>query len=120
MKTAKNAILSISFFLLPALTYASTQSVNCSEVIGQLKQMKQAQLAVQGSLIANHEMMADSMESYSDALKSSGGKAHKTVAESMSTASESLRKRGEKGQSLAKQLAEQTDEIIQIAEKCLN
>ncbi|AZZ37978.1 hypothetical protein CIK05_14585 [Bdellovibrio sp. qaytius] len=92
---------------------------DCSQVVSQLRQMKAAQMAVQTSLIKNHDMVADSMDSYADALKESSGRAHKTVANSMLTASTSLRKRGEKGQELAEKLAEQTDLIIKSVENCL-
>jgi hypothetical protein len=92
---------------------------DCSNVISQLRDMKAAQVAVQTSLIRNHDMMADSMDSYADALKESQGRAHKTVTSSMLTASSSLRKRGEKGQDLAEKLSDQTEEIIKIVENCL-
>lgn len=92
---------------------------DCSQLVSQMRQMKAAQLSVQTSLINNHEMVADSLDSYADALKESSGKAHKTVSNSMLTASSSLRKRGEKGQELAEKLASQTDLIIKSVENCL-
>lgn len=92
---------------------------DCSRVVSQLREMKAAQLAVQTSLIKNHDMVADSLDSYADALKESSGRAHKTVSNSMLSASESLRKRGEKGQDLAQKLLEQTDVIIKNVENCL-
>lgn len=107
----------IILFLVISPLFASAN--DCSQLVSQLRQMKSAQLAVQDSLIKNHEMMADSMESYADALKESSGRAHKTVSNSMLTASSSLRKRGEKGQELAEKLAEQTDLIIKNVENCL-
>lgn len=107
----------IVLFLLISPLFASAN--DCSQLVSQLRQMKSAQLAVQDSLIKNHEMMADSMESYADALKESSGRAHKTVSTSMLTASSSLRKRGEKGQELAEKLADQTDLIIKNVENCL-
>lgn len=108
-------LVSLSLFL-PSLGYSA---VSCSQAIEDLRQMKAAQLAVQGSLIKNHDMMAESMESYAEALKDSSGKAHKTVESSMVSAASSLRKRGEKGQELADQLAQKTDEIIKEVENCL-
>ncbi|MCM2352145.1 MAG: hypothetical protein NDI63_00920 [Pseudobdellovibrio sp.] len=107
----------IALLLLISPLFASAN--DCSQAVAQLRQMKAAQLSVQDSLIKNHEMMADSMESYADALKESSGRAHKTVSNSMLTASSSLRKRGEKGQELAEKLAEQTDLIIKNVENCL-
>lgn len=104
-------------FLVLGPLYASAN--DCSQVLSQLRDMKKAQMAVQTSLIQNHEMVADSLDSYADALKESSGRAHKTVANSMLTASDSLRKRGEKGQGLAEKLASQTDLIIKNVENCL-
>lgn len=103
------------FGLLPMFAFAS----ECSQVLSQLREMKSAQMAVQSSLIRNHDMMADSLDSYADALKESQGRAHKAVSSNMLTASESLRKRGEKGQDLAEKLAEKTEEIIKNVENCL-
>lgn len=105
-------------FILVVLPLSSFAN-DCSNIVSQLREMKSAQLAVQTSLIRNHDMMADSMDSYADALKESQGKAHKTVTSSMLTASSSLRKRGEKGQDLAEKLSEQTEEIIKAVENCL-
>lgn len=98
--------------------YAS-QSNECDSIISNLKQMKKAQVAVQGSLISNHEMLADSLDSYSDALRSSAGRAHKTVSDSMLKAASSLKERGRKGSELSQKLSDQTDELIKIIEKCL-
>lgn len=105
--------------ILLVLSPLSVFANDCSQVVSQLRQMKAAQMSVQTSLINNHEMVADSLDSYADALKESSGKAHKTVSNSMLTASSSLRKRGEKGQELAEKLAEQTDLIIKSVENCL-
>lgn len=107
--------LILFFVLSPMFAFAN----DCSQVVSQLREMKAAQVAVQTSLIKNHEIVADSLDSYADALKESSGRAHKTVSNSMLTASNSLRKRGEKGQDLAEKLAEQTDIIIKSVEGCL-
>lgn len=92
---------------------------NCSQIVSLMRDMKSAQKAVQESLIRNHEMVADSLDSYSDALSESQGRAHKTVTSSMRTASDSLRKRGDKGQELADKLADQTDLLIKKVSDCL-
>lgn len=109
----KTLFFALSVF--PLLTFAD----DCSQLASQLREMKSAQLAVQTSLIRNHDMVADSLESYADALKESQGRAHKTVSNSMNTAASSLRKRGEKGQDLADKLAEQTDLLVKSVENCL-
>lgn len=108
-----------TIILLLVMSPLFVQANDCSQLGAQLRQMKAAQLAVQTSLIKNHDMVADSLDSYADALKESSGRAHKTVSNSMITASSSLRKRGEKGQELAEKLAEQTDVVIKNVENCL-
>lgn len=108
-----------TIILLLVISPLFAQASDCSALVSQLRQMKEAQLAVQGSLIKNHDMVADSLDSYADALKESSGRAHKTVSNSMLTAASSLRKRGEKGQELAEKLADQTDLIIKSVENCL-
>ena len=56
---------------------------SCDDVISELQAMKKAQSSIQESLIANHGLFAGSMESYADALSSTGGRVHKTVSSNM-------------------------------------
>lgn len=97
----------------------SYASVSCDKIIENLKQMKKAQVVIQDSLISNHNMMADSLDSYSDALGISGGKAYKTIKSNMSVSANSYRKRGQKAQELADKLADQTEELIKEVQNCL-
>ena len=62
------------------MSFAKT---NCSDIISELKQMKTAQSSVHATLVSNHEMMAQSLESYSEALTSSAGRAYKAISENM-------------------------------------
>ena len=101
------------------LVMVQASQSDCDSIITHLKQMKKAQTAVQSSLINNHEMLAESLESYSDALSSSGGRAYKTISASMIKASTSLKERGNKGAQLSQKLSDQTDELIKIIEKCI-
>ncbi len=91
----------------------------CEQLIEQLKQMKKAQLSVHQSLIANHDLIAQSLESYSEALRDSTGRAYKVVETNMTKAAQSLKGRGEKGQDVALKLSQQTDELIKIAANCV-
>lgn len=104
---------------LSTVVVAQIASANCGQLLEDLRQMKKAQESVQSSLISNHEMMAASLESYSDALKQTSGKAHKAVSQNMARAVVSLRERGLKAQNIANQLSEKTEDLIQQAEKCL-
>ena len=111
----------IVFIALPIFltVQSSFAAQDCDSIINQLKQMKKAQSAVQSSLIANHDMLADSLDSYSDALKSTAGRAHKSVEDNMAKAAGSIRERGRKGADLSQKLSDKTDELINLIEKCL-
>lgn len=98
---------------------AFAKSSECSGIIEQLRQMKTAQTSVQQSLVANHEILAQSLESYADALSDSAGRAHKAISDNMVKASESIRQRGLKAQSISKKLETNTDDLIKSVEKCL-
>ena len=111
-----NFFLILFFLFLSDISFAKT---NCSDIISELKQMKTAQSSVHATLVSNHEMMAQSLESYSEALISSAGRAHKAISENMKTAAKSLRERGLKAQNISKKLETNTDEIIKSVEKCL-
>lgn len=119
MKTGRQ-ILGILFFVVQmASVSAVAKSTNCSEVLAQLRQMKSAQASIQQTLVSNHEMMAQSLESYSDALSESAGRAHKTISENMSKAANSLRQRGLSAQNISEKLDLATDQLIKSVEKCL-
>lgn len=115
----------ISFLILAVSTYGAKPALrksaadDCASFISDFKQMRQAQESIQQSLIANHDMMADSLENYADTLKETSGKAYKQVTENMHKASESVRKRKTKAQDIAKEFAEKTLELQKTAEKCL-
>jgi ABC-type transporter MlaC component len=76
-----------------AATTRTPNSEVCGSFLRDMKQMKEAQESIQQSLISNHDMMADSLETYADALKETSGKAYKKISENMYKASESVRKR---------------------------
>ena len=95
------------------------KDVSCAELPVLLQQMKLAQTSVQEGLISNHEMFAQSLESYSDSLSASAGRAYKAISENMKKATDSVRKRAEKAQGLSKKLETSTDELIKTVEKCL-
>lgn len=95
------------------------KSISCADLPTVLQDMKKAQQSIHQSLIGNHEMMAQSLDSYTDALVQTGGKAHKTVSENMKKASTSLRDRADKAQVIALKLNENTEEVLKTVEKCL-
>lgn len=108
----------IAIVLLPVLAEAKDVA-KCDQLVEHLKQMKKAQLSVHQSLIANHDLIAQSLESYAEALNDSSGRAYKAVESNMTKAAQSLKERGEKGQDVALKLSQQTDELIKIAANCL-
>ncbi len=103
--------------IVSSISFAKTS--DCSAVVEQLRQMKVAQASVQESLVSNHEMMAQSLESYADAISESAGRAHKSISENMTKAAGSLRQRGLKAQGISKKLETNTDDLIKSVEKCL-
>lgn len=106
----------IIFILLLGTTASAAE---CTTFLSDLKQMKLAQESIQESLISNHDMMADSLETYADALKQTSGKAYKKVSENMYKAGESVRKRKTKAQEIAKEFSEKALELQKTAEKCI-
>ena len=108
----------MALMMFPLLAHAKDEA-KCDQLVEHLKQMKKAQLSVHQSLIANHDLIAQSLESYAEALHDSSGRAYKAVEANMTKSARSLKERGEKGQSVALKLSEQTDELIKIAANCL-
>ena len=94
-------------------------SEECATFLSDFRQMKEAQVSIQQSLISNHEVMAESLDTYADALKETSGKAYKKITENMYKASESIRKRKTKAQSISKEFDEKSLEILKTAEKCV-
>ena len=97
----------------------STYAQDCADIVSELQAMKRAQNAIQMSLVANHNIIADSMESYADALSATAGRAHKTVSGSLQESAMSFRDRGQKARGTAKKLDAATAELIQKITKCL-
>jgi ElaB/YqjD/DUF883 family membrane-anchored ribosome-binding protein len=105
---------------VPARAAASLPAADdCKSFVSDLKQMKQAQESIQQSLISNHDMMADSLETYADALTETSGKAYKKISENMAKAGESIRKRKTKAQEISKEFSEKASEMLKTAEKCI-
>ena len=102
-------------FVLSTSTYAQ----DCSDIVSEMQAMKRAQNTIQMSLVANHNIIADSMESYADALSATAGRAHRTVSSSLQESAMSFRDRGQKAQGTAKKLDAATADLIQRITKCL-
>lgn len=81
--------------------------------------MKQAQSSIQMSLISNNNIFANTLESYSEALSESGGKAFKTISSNMNSSVVSIRERGVKAHSTSLKLNEATEDLIERIAKCL-
>jgi arginine utilization protein RocB len=108
------------FIITSAIVMYSISSwANCSDVIADLRAMKEAQTAIQSSLVSNHAMFASTLESYSDALTETAGKAHKVVSSNMMSSAESFRNRGLQARKTALKLEDATEELIQRISKCI-
>ena len=108
------------FIIVCAILLSSLSSfASCTDLISELKSMREAQSSIQMSLISNHAMFASTLESYSEALSQSGGKVHRVVSSNMSSSADSFRNRGLRAQKTALKLDEATDDLIQRLTKCL-
>lgn len=108
-------MIAIFGLLLAKIAIAS----ECKELVTELNAMKQAQQSVISSLVADNEVYAGTMESYSSALKETAGRAHKTITHNMDKSSKSVRDRGLKAQKTAQKLDVATNDLIQRLSKCL-
>lgn len=102
------------------LMYSLSTWASCADVISELRAMKEAQTTIQGSLVSNHAMFASTLESYSEALTETAGKAHKVVSSNMVSSAESFRNRGLQARKTALKLDEATEDLIQRISKCIN
>ena len=107
-------VLCLSWFVA-----ISAFAEDCSDVAAEMEAMKKAQGAIQASLVANHHMIADTMESYSEALSSTAGRAYKTISSNMLNSSTSIRERSQKAKKTAIKLDQATSELMQKITKCL-
>ncbi len=106
--------------IVSAIVLCSLSSfANCGDLVSELKSMREAQNSIQMSLISNHAMFASTLESYSQALTESSGKAHRVVSTNMMSSSDSFRSRGLKAQKTALKLDEATEDLIQRLSRCL-
>ena len=109
----------ITVLCLGWLVTLSAAAEDCSDVTAEMEAMKKAQGAIQASLVANHHMIADTMESYAEALSSTAGRAYKTISSNMLNSSTSIRERSLKAKKTAIKLDQATTELIQKITKCL-
>lgn len=110
--------INILFFVLGLSLKASANE--CASLVESLKGLQKAQDSVNGSLVKNHELMAETLLSYSEALTESKGKAHLSIANNMNKISESFKARGSKAKVLSEAISLKTDELIKLAEKCIS
>lgn len=88
-------------------------------LVSELQAMKKANSTIHASLISNHEMFSTTLESYSEALSETAGRAHKTVSENMLSSAQSFRERGLKAQKMSKKLDQASNDLIERVAKCL-
>lgn len=117
MKKMFSLVLATSFLSFSSICHAT--SGDCANFLSDFKQMTVAADSIQQSLISNHDMMADSIDTYADGLKESSGKAYKKIVENMYKAGESVRKRKTKAQDISKEFALKANELLKTAEKCV-
>ena len=64
--------------------------------------------------------MGDTLESYSETMRDSRGKAYDAIAKNMGKAGQSFKARAEKATGHSNLIADNTSEIISLAEKCIS
>lgn len=111
--------MALVYGILSFLSICQASASDCATFISDFKQMTVAQDSIQQSLISNHDMMADSVDTFADGLKQTSGKAYKKIVENMYKASESVRKRKTKAQDISKEFALKANELLKTAEKCV-
>lgn len=111
----KAILIGVVGFVLSVNAMAS----ECAMLVAELQAMKKANNTIHNSLISNHEMFSTTMESYSEALSETAGRAHKTVSENMLSSANSFRERGLKAQKMSKKLDVASDDLIHRISKCL-
>lgn len=114
----------ISIFILIFSTLSvnagSAPSSECRELIDSLKGLKRAQESVSSTLVKNHDLMAETLSSYSEALTDSKGKAYQSIANNMNRISDSFKTRGNKSKVLSEAISDNTQALIGLAEKCIS
>ena len=120
------SLISILIFFLAtsnvdaAVSGASGPTAECRELIDSLKGLKRAQEAVSSTLVKNHDLMSETLKSYSEALSDSKGKAYQSIANNMNKISESFKTRGSKSKVLSEAISDNTQVLIYLAEKCIS
>jgi hypothetical protein len=113
--------LATTLFFVFWLCFAKLAVANeCGSLIILLKDLQKAQRSVSDSLIQNHYMMGDTLESYSETMRDSRGKAYEAIAKNMGKAGQSFKARAEKATGHSSLIADNTSEIISLAEKCIS
>ncbi|MFZ3231260.1 MAG: hypothetical protein WA160_13715 [Pseudobdellovibrio sp.] len=115
----KQKTLASAVGLVSYLFSVSLLAGECSQLVLELQAMKKANSAIHSSLIANHEMFSTTLESYSEALSETAGRAHKTVSDNMLSSSQSFRERGLKAQKMSRKLDLASEDLIQRVSKCI-
>ncbi len=109
----------LAIILISIMLYSLNSFANCGSIISELRAMKQAQSSIQMSLVSNHNLFAQTLESYSEALHDSGGKAFRTISKNMNNSVSSIRDRGTRANETSVKLEEATEDLIQRIAKCL-
>lgn len=111
----KNLSIALAFVFLTIPASAE----DCDSLVSLLKDLQKAQRAVSDSLIQNHYVMAETLESYSETMRDSRGKAFEAIAKNMGKAGESFKARADKASGHSTLIADNTNEIISLAEACI-
>lgn len=103
-----------------ALFFTSmTTQASCQDLIAEMRSMKEAQTSIQASLIANHDLFADTIKSYTGALVGTSAKSQKQILINLDKTAESFRSRGFQAQKNSAKFESATEDLIQRLSKCM-
>lgn len=103
-----------ALFFTSMITQAS-----CQDLIAEMRSMKEAQTSIQASLIANHDLFADTIKSYTGALAGTSAKSQKQILINLDKTAESFRSRGFQAQKTSAKFESATEDLIQRLSKCM-
>ncbi|MBX3040075.1 MAG: hypothetical protein KF789_05125 [Bdellovibrionaceae bacterium] len=110
---------SLALMILLIIGKTPVYGASCSELVDELKAMKQAQQVILKSLADNHGQFASSLDELATEVEMSNGKVPGPALKSLRTTAKAYRNRGESAQKQAQKLDQATASLIEEVQNCL-
>lgn len=111
---------SLALLILLIIGKTPVYGANCSELVDELKAMKQAQQVILSSLAENHGQFASHLNELATEAEMANGKIPGPGLKSMRATAKAYRARGESAQKQARKLDQATASLIEDVENCLS